>query len=248
MEAEAIIQLDNLTVGYDRRPAVHHVTGSFAAAELTAVIGPNGGGKSTLLKAIAGLLNPMEGRIVTHGLTANRIAYLPQASEVDRSFPLTVMEVALLGLWPRTGWTKAISPEDQHRAEHALIDVGMGGFLHKPIAALSLGQWQRVLFARLSLQEAPIVLLDEPFAAIDSRTTHDLMHHVMEWQRAGRTVIAVMHDIPLVREHFTHALMLARECVAWGPVADVLRDEHFAQAARLAETWIDSHHTCERVA
>ena len=214
------ITLENLSVGYDRHPAVHHISGSFEVGSLTAVIGPNGGGKSTLLKALIGFLRPMSGRIDFSGIRPEEIAYLPQQSEIDRSFPLSVREVVALGHWPRTGAFGRITKDQQHAVQHALEKTGMGMFAERPIAALSTGQWQRVLFARLIVQDARVLLLDEPFAAIDSRTTHDLIHLLEGWQKEGRTIVAVMHDLPLVREHFPEALMLARELIGWGPVGD----------------------------
>lgn len=242
------VLLNNLTAGYDRHPAVHHLSGQFADGTLTAIIGPNGGGKSTLLKAIAGLVRPMSGTVTLSGLSAKDIAYLPQLSEVDRDFPVSVMDVVVMGYWHAVGAWGAISSAQRQHAKEALAQVGMAAFAERPVSALSLGQWQRVLFARLAVQDARVLLLDEPFAAIDNRTTHDLVHILQHWQHEGRTVIAVMHDWPLVREHFQDALMLSRELIAWGSVQDVLRDVHFARAAELANSWSDHADECARMA
>jgi zinc/manganese transport system ATP-binding protein len=246
------IALHNLSAGYDRHPAAHHISGIFAAGSLTAIIGPNGGGKSTLLKALIGFLRPMTGSINFNGITTKEIAYLPQQSEVDRSFPLSVLEVVMLGLWPKNGAFRGATSLQRDAALQVLQKVGMGAFAENPIMALSTGQWQRVLFARLMLQNARVILLDEPFAAIDGRTTHDLMHLLQDWQREGRTVIAVMHDLPLVREHFPESLMLARELVGWGATEQVLTDINLAKAAKMAEGWAENAHghvaECERVA
>lgn len=241
------IRLCNLTVGYDRRPAVHHVSGLFQDGTLTAIIGPNGGGKSTLLKALAGIHRPMSGHIDWLDLQADDIGYLPQQSEVDRDFPISVRDVVAMGHWRRCGAFSALNRNARHQILDALEQVGMSQFIDRPIAALSTGQWQRVLFARLTVQNARVIMLDEPFAAIDSRTTHDLMHRLQQWQREGKTVIAVMHDLPLVREHFSHAVMLARELVAWGAVGDVMRDENFAHSAMLANSWHDAIEECDVV-
>lgn len=124
----------------------------------------------------------------------------------------------------------------------------MGAFAERPISVLSTGQWQRVLFARLMVQNARVLLLDEPFAAIDSRTTHDLMHVLQDMQTEGRTVIAVMHDLPLVREHFPEALMLARELIGWGPATTILCDENLARAAHLAGNWVEHAVECGKAA
>ncbi len=242
------IALRNLSAGYERHPAVHHVSGEFADGSLTAIVGPNGGGKSTLLKAIAGFLPPMTGWIDLGGLKPNEIAYLPQQIDIDRSFPLSVAEVAALGLWPKIGAFGGMAAAHRAEVERALGEVGMAPFATRPIEALSTGQWQRVLFARLIIQNARVILLDEPFAAIDSRTAHDLTHILQYWQSEGRTVIVVMHDLTSVRLHFPRALLLAREAVAWGSTAEVLKDENLARAQKLAENWIEDPATCERPA
>ncbi len=248
MGAAMTITLSNLSVGYDRHPAVHHISGVFAAGSLTAIVGPNGGGKSTLLKALIGFLRPMSGHIDFGGITPQQIAYLPQQSEVDRSFPLSVLDVVLLGFWPKIGAFSAVSSEQRGAAQEALEKTGMGAFAERPIEALSTGQWQRVLFARLLVQKARVLLLDEPFAAIDNRTTHDLMHVLQHMQEEGCTIIAVMHDLPLVREHFPQSLMLARELIGWGSTAEVLCDENLARATQLAGNWVEHAAECKKVA
>lgn len=240
------IVLNNLTIGYDRHPAIHHITGVFSEASMTAIIGPNGSGKSTLLKALINFLSPLSGQIDFNDLLPSEIAYLPQVSDVDRSFPLSVMDVVLLGHWPRNGAFRGISKEQRQKAEETLYEVGMASYAERPISTLSTGQWQRVLFARMSLQNAHVLLLDEPFAAIDNRTTHDLMHILEQWNQEGRTIIAVMHDLALVREHFPSSLMLAREVIAWGPTEDVLCDANLAKAQKLAEQWTENAPECHR--
>ena len=242
------IALANLSVGYDRHPAVHHVSGAFAAGSLTAIVGPNGGGKSTLLKALIGFLRPMTGGIDYNGIKPGDIAYLPQLSEVDRSFPLSVTDVVTLGLWTKIGVCGRVTDTQREEVTRALTEVGMTAFADRPIEMLSTGQWQRVLFARLIVQNARVILLDEPFAAIDSRTAHDLTHILQHWQEEGRTVIAVMHDLTSVRLHFPQTVLVARELVAWGSTADVLRDENLARAQKLAESWSEIADPCERPA
>ena len=238
------ISLHNLTVGYDRHPAVHHVTGTFGDATLTAIIGPNGGGKSTLLKSIVGILRPMSGQVELTGIKPTDIAYLPQQTEVDRNFPVSVSDVVAMGHWHKVGGFGRLSKDAMKHCYGALEQVGMGQFADRPVAALSSGQWQRVLFARLAVQNAKVILLDEPFAAIDSRTTHDLMHILQHWQHHGKTVIAVMHDLPMVKDHFGHALMLARELIGWGKASDVMCDENFARAMTLSTSWHEHADEC----
>lgn len=240
----APIHLRNLTITYQRHPAVHHVSGSFAAGSLTAVIGPNGAGKSTLIKAIAGTMSPSEGQIDRDGMPSSRYGYLPQAAEVDRSFPLSVFDTVAMGDWHRLGVFGGMKRRDVARALDALDKVGLNGFEKRRISELSSGQFQRVLFARLLLQDAPVILLDEPFNAIDERTTADLLKLVKHWHDHGRTVIAVLHDIRQVRQYFPETLLMAREVAAWGPTEDVLNSDALQRANMMTEYWQEDAHAC----
>jgi zinc/manganese transport system ATP-binding protein len=233
---------ENLTAGYDRHPAVHHLCGTLRDNSLTAIIGPNGGGKSTLLKAIMGMIKPLSGSIKKNGTC--RIGYLPQVAEIDRTFPMSVFDTVLLGFWPVCGIMGGINKHQRHEALHALEKVGMDSFASRPVSALSSGQFQRVLFARLMVQNADILLLDEPFAAIDSRTTADLLQVLLDWHKAGKTVVAVVHDLPQARATFPEALLLARECIAWGNTTDVMTEENLRKADTLARQWHDHGEVC----
>ncbi|MEO8757542.1 MAG: zinc ABC transporter ATP-binding protein AztA [Devosia sp.] len=231
------IRLSDLTLGYDGHPAVHHLDGAFATGSLTAIVGPNGSGKSTLLKGIMGTLAPLGGSIARDAV---EIAYLPQSAEIDRSFPATVAELIGLGLWKRRGLFGGLTAADREQLAAALNAVGLEGFARRPIDTLSGGQMQRALFARVLVQDAPLVLLDEPFSAIDEKTVADLMALVGRWHAEGRTVIAVLHDFELVRRHFPRALLLAREPIGWGDTASVLTAENLQRARAMPEAW-DEH-------
>lgn len=231
------IALRDLTLAYNRRRAVHHLAGRFESGSLTAVIGPNGAGKSTLLKAIVGALVPTSGSIDLAGLRSRDLGYLPQAAEIDRSFPFTVADTVILGAWRWTGGLRGIDRATAKKAQAALAAVGLDGFERRPVSALSAGQFQRVLFARLLLQDAAVILLDEPFAAIDARTTRDLLDLVSLWHSEGRTVITVLHDFEQVRAHFPETLLLAREPIGWGPTETVLSSANLLRARTMAERW-----------
>ena len=233
--------LHDLTVQHGRHPAVHHVSGQFAPGSLTAVTGPNGAGKTTLLRAIAGLHPVGGGRIEGAG----QVALLPQGAALDRSFPLGCLEVVALGQVAERGVFRPIGPD---RAHAALEAVGLAGFERRPVGTLSAGQFQRVLFARLMVQDAPVLLLDEPFNAVDARTEADLLAIVHGWQAAGRTVIAVLHDLELVRARFPQTLLLARHVVAWGPTDQVLTPEALTRARLNAEAWVDDAVVCRAAA
>lgn len=236
------VQFDNVTLAYDRRPAIRNVCGSFEQASMTAIVGPNGAGKSSLLKALMGEL-PMTGKIYRGGYATSAFGYLPQIAAVDRYFPLTVADTVLLGAWPSLGAFAAVTPLIAERAQQALTAVGLDGFERRQIGSLSAGQFQRVLFARLILQNARVVLLDEPFTAVDARTTRDLLAIVHQWHDEGRTVIAVLHDFDQVRAHFPNACLLAREVIAWGPTVTALSPDNLLLAQALAENWDqDPHH------
>jgi zinc/manganese transport system ATP-binding protein len=240
----AALQFKNLTLGYDRHPAVHHLSGTVESGALVAVVGPNGAGKSTLFKGIVGVLKPLSGQIELGGLQARDIAYLPQAAEIDRSFPISVYDMVAMGLWHRTGLFGGIARSARHEIEHAIAGVGLNGFEGRPISTLSGGQTQRMLFARLLLQDARVIVLDEPFNAIDAKTMADLLDVVRRWHQEKRTVIAALHDIQLVKANFPQTLLLARRSVAWGDTAEVLTPENLLTARRMCEAFHDDADAC----
>ena len=242
----------NLTLGYDRHPAVHHLSGSVASGSLLAVVGPNGAGKSTFLKSIVGVLAPLEGTIDRVQLQAQDIAYLPQSAEIDRNFPITVYDLVAMGRWRKIGMfgRLAAKTKDQSgdQVAEAIDAVGLRGFETRTLATLSGGQMQRVLFARLLLQDARVILLDEPFTAIDAKTTSDLLELIARWHREKRTVITVLHDMGLVREHFPETLLLAREAVAWGRTGETLSADNLLRARRMVEAFLSHADICDKVA
>ena len=240
----SVLAFRDLTLGYDRHPAVHHLDGDVEDGALLAVCGPNGAGKSTLLKGIAGVLKPLSGTIRRSDLPARDVAYLPQAAEVDRSFPVDVYDLVAMGLWRRTGLFGGISRADRSKIEDAIAAVGLSGFEARPIGTLSGGQMQRTLFARLLLQDARLILLDEPFTALDSGTVADLIALVERWNGEGRTVLAVLHDMELVHAHFPQTLLLARSPVAWGDTGQVLTPANLSRARHMCEAWDDAAHAC----
>lgn len=239
----ASLRFRDLTLGYDRHPAVHHLTGEVDEGAMLAVVGPNGAGKSTLFKGVTGLLAPLSGAI-DRGLDVRAIAYLPQVADIDRSFPIHVYDLVAMGLWRRIGAFGAISKMDREKVYGAIALVGLAGFERRTIAGLSGGQMQRVLFARLLLQDSRLILLDEPFNAIDDRTVADLFALVHRWHEERRTVVAALHDMDLVRRHFPQTLLLAREPVAWGETSRVLTPENLVKARRMCEAFDETAAEC----
>jgi len=241
---EAQLQFRDVTLGYDRHPAVHHLSGEVARGALLAVIGPNGAGKSTLFRGLVGILKPLAGSISLDGLDVRDIAYLPQIADIDRSFPISVFDFVSTGLWRATGLFGGIGKSARDKIEHALAAVGLTGFENRGIGTLSGGQMQRMLFARLLLQDARVIVLDEPFNAIDAKTSADLLELVKRWHAEGRTVLAALHDMELVRAHFPETLLLAREPVAWGATAQVLTAENLLEARRMCEAFDEGAAAC----
>lgn len=240
----AQLQFRNVTLGYDRHPAVHHLAGDVTKGALLAVVGPNGAGKSTLFRGIVGLLKPLSGTIERGGLGVRDVAFLPQSADIDRSFPISVFDFVAMGLWRDAGVFGGIRGRRRERVQQALAAVGLTGFERRAIGTLSGGQTQRMLFARLMLQDARLIVLDEPFNAVDAKTSADLLHLVEHWHAEGRTVLAALHDMDLVRNHFPQTLLLARGAVAWGDTAQVLTPDNLVAARQMCEAFDDDATAC----
>jgi len=224
------IAVRNLSVGYGEHLALEGVTGDFAPASMTAIVGPNGAGKSTLLKVLAGIVRPMAGEVTCAALARHRLAYLPQQAELDRGFPITLGELVALGDWRNFGSVREPPPRLAASVHEAVATVGLEAFINRQIAELSVGQFQRALFARVLLQDADVILLDEPFAAVDESTTDELLSLLQRWREKGQTIVAVLHDLDRVRLHFPSTLLLARSPIAWGDTSLSLSADNLARA------------------
>jgi zinc/manganese transport system ATP-binding protein len=244
MTVAAQIQFNDVTLGYDRHPAVHHLDGAIAPGTLLAVVGPNGAGKSTLLRGIAGILKPLAGSITLGDVSARDIAYLPQTAEIDRSFPISVFDFTGAGLWRSIGAFGGLGSRQREKIVETLSAVGLNGFENRPIGTLSGGQMQRMLFARVLLQDADLIVLDEPFNAIDAKTSADLLALVRRWHAEKRTVLAALHDLETVRAIFPETLLLARSAVAWGATAQVLTSDNLSKARQMCEAFDDGAVLC----
>jgi len=232
------ITLTDVTLGYGAQIAVAGVSGIFAGGATTVIVGPNGSGKSTLLKALAGAQPPQAGAIDRGELTRRRIAYLPQDPGVDRRFPINVADFVALGFERRLGLFGGMGAAERAELAAAIAAVGLDGLEQRPIDALSGGQFQRALFARVIAEDAPLILLDEPFAAQDARTTADLLRVIQRWRSERRTLVIVLHDLALARTLGDETLVMAREAVAWGPTDAVLTPGHLQRAHDVSERWL----------
>lgn len=230
------IRLNDVYLGWrneSRDYILHGITGQFEQGSMTALVGPNGAGKSTLIKGLVQFIKPSRGSIDIASGFREQMSLLPQLSDIDRSFPITVYDLVAMGAWRRLGFWRAYSREDTRRIHAAIGQVGLSECRHQLIGTLSGGQMQRALFARLIVRDAQILLLDEPFTAIDEHTQDDLMAIMQTWSAQGRTLITVLHDVALARQAFPQALLLARQVVAWGNSSEVLSEDNLQQARRL---------------
>lgn len=231
------IDLQKLAVAYSKNTIISGLSCHFEAPSLWAIAGPNGAGKSTLLKTLLGLQKPNKGKITFQGFCPCDVAYLAQQNQLDRRFPFTVGDTIAMGLFREVGIFRRYSKEQREKMQQALEQVGLSSFAKTPLQALSGGQFQRVLFARLILQDAPVIFLDEPFTGVDGRTIEDLMGLLHTWVKEGRLVVAVLHDLDLVQDHFPQTLLLARQFYKWGPTADVLTKQNMREAITASREW-----------
>jgi zinc/manganese transport system ATP-binding protein len=214
-----MIALHNIELRHGTQIVLSGLSGRFESGSQTALVGANGSGKTTLLRAIAGLHKPAGGRIDRGDLKPADIALLAQGSHLDRSFPITCGDVVALAA-TRLGPFRAVGGDGLAATRSALRRVGLAEMEQRPIQALSAGQFQRVLFARTIVQDASLILLDEPFTAVDAVTTRLLLSIIADWHAQGRTIIVVLHDMELVREYFPHTLLLSHRSARWDALPD----------------------------
>lgn len=221
--AHISVEVHDVTVAYHRKPVLWDVDVAFPSQKLIAIVGPNGAGKSTLLKAILGLVPLASGGVQIFGKSLKQarslIGYVPQRETVDWDFPVDALDVVLMGRYGRLGWIRRPGSADRAAAMDSLRKVGMEEFASRQISQLSGGQQQRVFLARALAQDADIYFMDEPFAGVDAATEKAIVGVLRELRSAGRTVIAVHHDLQTVPEYFDHVVLLNMRLVAAGPVA-----------------------------
>ncbi len=221
---------DNVTIVYRKHVALSQACGSIKPGSLTAVIGPNGGGKTTFVRAIMGQVPIKSGYIKFQDGKKLIPAYLPQKSSLDATFPMTLREVIGMGLCSQIGAFRAFSSEAHKKIAQVIQDAGLTGLEKRFAADLSGGQFQRMLFARLMLQEKPIIILDEPFVGIDSKTRKKLVQLILKWHTQGKTIIVVLHELNLVRQYFPDVVLVGRKIVGWGKTDQVLTHENMELA------------------
>jgi manganese/zinc/iron transport system ATP- binding protein len=227
--ASGPLVLEAVAVGYDATFVLSDVSFEVAPGEVVGVVGPNGGGKSTLLKAIARVLPLRAGRIALAGRGleeySGRVAFVPQREEVNWDFPVTALDVVLMGRYRSAGWLRRPSRADRHRAAEALGRLGLGGMERRHISQFSGGQQQRIFLARALVQDPLVVLLDEPFTGIDA-ANRAVFHDAIEaFARNGVAVLMATHDLEEMTRVCSHVCCVNHRLVAFGPVASTYTPE-----------------------
>ena len=229
-DGSAPLAVHAMTVAYNQKPVLWDVYYTASPKSLVAVVGPNGAGKSTFIKACLGLLPRATGEVTFWGgpLSLNRakIGYVPQRESVDWDFPISALEVVAMGRYHMVGWCKRVSRAHREAARHFLNQVGMAEYADRQINQLSGGQQQRVFLARALAQEATLYFMDEPFAGVDAATERAIVEVLRSLQAAGKTVIAVHHDLPTVPEYFDQVVLLNVRVIASGTVKEVFTGEN----------------------
>ena len=233
-EPQFALHVEDLTVTYGDIPALWDIDIDIPPGVMAAVVGPNGSGKSTLLKAVLGLVRPVAGHVRLFGrpmrAMRGRVAYVPQRSAVDWDFPASALDVVLMGMYRQIGWLRRPGAVHCTRATEALRQVGLEDYATRQISQLSGGQQQRVFIARALVQEADILMLDEPMAGVDATTEAVIIDLLRDLQAQGRTVIVVHHDLTTLRRYFDWLVMLNRRVVAQGPVDRVYTAKNLRRA------------------
>ena len=224
MSANAIT-VNELTVAYDGVTAIKDVDFAVRAEKLTAIVGPNGAGKSTLIKALLGLIPTRTGSISCFGTLPKQyrknISYVPQRAQIDWEFPANVFDVVAMGLYGELGLLRRFSSAHKDRVHSALTDVDMADFAARQISQLSGGQQQRVFLARSIIQDAELILLDEPFGGIDAKSEAVIVDILRSQKQNGKSIVAVHHDLSTVKDYFDDIILLNKTVTAFGPVNDV---------------------------
>jgi manganese/zinc/iron transport system ATP- binding protein len=228
--ATAPLSIHDMTVAYHRKPVLWDIDYNAPASQLIAIVGPNGSGKTTLIKAVLDLVPKVSGRVLifgeAYGKQRSRVGYVPQRESVDWDFPISAQQVVAMGLYHKIGWFRPVTRQFRQAALEALDRVGMADFAQRQISQLSGGQQQRVFLARALAQDADLYLMDEPFAGVDAATERAIVAILHELRSAGKTVLAVHHDLPTVPEYFDHVLLLNMRLVACGPVNEVFTHDN----------------------
>lgn len=224
------LAVHDLTVAYHRKPVLWDVELNIPEGTLSGIVGPNGAGKSTLLKACLELIPKTSGEALIYGKSyetqRDLIAYVPQRESVDWDFPVSALDVVIMGTYRKLGWFKRVTKIQKQQALEALERVGISHLAQRQISQLSGGQQQRVFLARALVQEAEIYFMDEPFAAVDAATEQAIIELLQELNTKGKTVLCVHHDLATVSRYFDYLVLLNMRVVASGPTSETFTREN----------------------
>lgn len=230
MKDEIIIDVEDLILAYNENPVVWDADVEIMNNTRTAIIGPNGAGKSTFLKGILGLIEPLAGEVKIMGKSPKdarkHIAYIPQTASVNWDFPTNVLDVVLMGRYKSLGWIKRPGKKDMEIAKEALNKMGMYEYKNRQISELSGGQRQRVFLARAICSDAQIYFMDEPLAGVDMTTEKIIMDTIKDFQKNGKTIVAVHHDLNTIKEYFDHLVIINRRVIAYGSMDQAFTEEN----------------------
>ncbi|MEM7118787.1 MAG: metal ABC transporter ATP-binding protein [Chloroflexota bacterium] len=234
MNTKFAVEVEDLTLAYGEKPVLWDIDLHVPEGILMAIVGPNGAGKTTLIKSILGLLKPAAGRVSIYNKPYAQqrkiVGYVPQRGSVDWDFPTSVLDVVMMGRYGNLGWFKRPRREERQMALDALAKVGMIDYAGRQISQLSGGQQQRTFLARALVQDAQIYFMDEPFQGVDATTERAIITLLKELRAAGKTVVAVHHDLQTVPEYFDWVTLLNVRRIASGPVNDVFTEENLRLA------------------
>ncbi len=232
----AVVEIRNLALGYPELTLFKHLSLDIQAGTTLAVLGANGSGKSTFVKMLLGLMDPLAGRLTWPAGRPQEVGYLAQLTEFDRRFPIRVRDLAAMGAWRGFGLWSGLGRTGRNRVAAALEEAGILDLADRSLHTLSGGQLQRALFARVILQDAPLILLDEPFAAVDQSTEAHLLSIINRWRAEGRAVVLVVHDLSSVLDHCSHALLLGGGMATQGTVEEVLTPDRLVAQGYMSES------------
>lgn len=230
------LEIRDLSLGYSGLTLFRGLTMNIETGTTLAVLGANGSGKSTFVKMLMGLIDPLAGDVNWPSGQPRQLGYLAQMTEFDRRFPIRVRDLAAMGAWQGFGLLGRLDRQGRDRVDEALDAAGVLDIADRALHTLSGGQLQRALFARVIMQDAPVILLDEPFAAVDQSTEAHLLSIVERWREEGRAVVLVVHDLSSVLDHCSHTLLLGNGEAAHGTVEDVLTPDRLVAQGYLSES------------
>ena len=242
MPQSSLLSATGLRLGYRDVPVVQHVSFALARGDVLAVVGHNGSGKSTLIKTLLGALPPLAGELSWPEGRPKTIAYLGQRTEFDNRFPIRVRDLAAMGAWSGLGFLGRVDNACQARITSALERTGTAEIADMPLHQLSAGQLQRALFARTMVQDAPLILLDEPFTAVDQTTEAELLTLIDDWAAEGRAVMLVLHDLSAVLQHCNSALLLGNGQARFGAPRETLTPHNLVDHGYMSKSqaaWLE---------